>query len=77
MINGRLGGVVGLVECRVFMAYFRSDGVVATISPVESTHVMRRQGAETHAIPPLYIRKSGRADIADVYIAGTHLLSAN
>ena len=67
----------GSVNAVFLWHIFALMGVVATISPVESTHVMRRQGAETHAIPPLYIRKSGRADIADVYIAGTHLLSAN
>ena len=61
----------------LFSWHFRFDGVVASINPGEAIHVMRRQGAETHAIPSLYIIKSGRADIADVYIAGTHLLSAN
>lgn len=73
-----LGGIVGLVECHIgcFDVIFALNGVVATISPGEASHVVRRQGAETHAISPFYIIKSGRTDIADVCTAVTQLLSA-
>ena len=46
--------------------HFRWDWAAATISPGEATHVLQRRVAETHAIPPLYIVKSGKIDIADV-----------
>ena len=77
-IYSGLGGIVGLVECHIgcFGVIFALNGVVATISPGEASHVVRRQGAKTHAISPFYIIKSGRTDIADVCTAGTQLLSA-
>ena len=51
--------------------------MVATISPVEATHVIRRQGAETRAILRMHKKAGGKIDIADVWTAGTRLLSAH